>query len=173
MTAREEERLRLHRDLHDGLGPVLASQGLKIAAVSHLLDSEPEGARKLLEYLARQNEATVAEFRRPVYDLRAPELDELGLAGAVREYATGLNVRTEDGTRLRVDVRQADEGFARLPADIEVAAYRIATEALTNVMRHARAHHCTVTLRIDSGRNSSLFLEIADHALGPWKPYAC
>jgi two-component system NarL family sensor kinase len=66
VTAREEERRRLHRDLHDGLGPALASQGLKIAAVSHLLDRDHQRAQVLLDELASQNEATVAEIRRLV-----------------------------------------------------------------------------------------------------------
>ncbi|NIP68405.1 MAG: histidine kinase, partial [Planctomycetales bacterium] len=64
VTAREEERRRLRRNLHDGLGPVLASQGLKIAAVGQLLQDNPDQARRLLDELAAQNEATVVEIRR-------------------------------------------------------------------------------------------------------------
>ncbi len=167
VTAREEERRRLRRDLHDGLGPVLASQGLKIAAVSHLFDVNPNRARQLLDELASQNEATVAEIRRLVYALRPPELDELGLAGAVRDYADGLNGSAAEATHFQVNVQPPDGELPGLPAAIEVAAYRIATEALTNVTRHARARHCTVHIKVDTSRNGGVLrLEIADDGVG-------
>jgi signal transduction histidine kinase len=167
ITAREEERRRLRRDLHDGLGPVLASQGLKIAAVHHLLDSDPETARKLLNEMAVQNETTVAEIRRLVYALRPPELDELGLAGAVREYTAGLNVSKENGTRFQVNIQPPGEDLRGLPAAVEVAAYRIATEALTNVTRHAHARYCTISFKTGGGtKGRELMLEIADDGVG-------
>jgi signal transduction histidine kinase len=167
VTAREEERLRLRRDLHDGLGPVLASQGLKIAAVHHLLDNDPESAKRLLNEMAVQNETTVAEVRRLVYALHPPELDEFGLAGAVREYTTGLNVSQDNGTRFKVDIQPPGEEFEELPAAVEVAAYRIATEALTNVTRHAHARHCTISFKMNGSSNKSgLLLEITDDGIG-------
>jgi two-component system NarL family sensor kinase len=167
VTAREEERRRLRRDLHDGLGPVLASQGLKIAAVSHLLDRDPQAARALLDELASQNEATVAEIRRLVYALRPPELDELGLAGAIRDYADGLNLSAANGAGLKIDVQPSNGDLPGLPAAVEVTAYRIATEALTNVTRHARARHCTVSLNVKpNGREKVLLLEISDDGIG-------
>lgn len=167
VTTREEERRRLRRDLHDGLGPVLASQGLKIAAVRHLLDTDPQTARKLLDDLASQNEATVSEIRRLVYALRPPELDELGLAGAVRDYAAGLDVSQANGTGFEVNVQPSDGALPLLPAAVEVAAYRIATEALTNVTRHAQARHCTVSFRVESGgKENIMFLEITDDGVG-------
>ncbi len=167
VTAREEERRRLRRDLHDGLGPVLASQGLKIAAVSHLLNADPERARRLLEELASQNEATVAEIRRLVYGLRPPELDELGLAGAVRDYASGLNGNPTGEQHLQVTVQQPGGKLPELPAAIEVAAYRIAAEALTNVTRHAMAHQCTVSFRLEeNGSGKILQLNIIDDGIG-------
>jgi signal transduction histidine kinase len=164
VTAREEERQRLRRDLHDGLGPVLASQGLKIAAVSHLVEADPERAQQMLEELASQNEAAVTEIRRLVYALRPPELDELGLIGAVRDYVGGLNVSWDDGTHYQVAARPAGEDLPELPAAVEVAAYRIATEALTNVTRHARASHCTI--HFSTGDDNRLRLEIADDGVG-------
>ncbi|MGW8227009.1 MAG: histidine kinase, partial [Anaerolineales bacterium] len=167
ITAREEERRRLRRDLHDGLGPVLASQGLKIAAVHHLLDSDPESAQKLLNEMAAQNETTVAEIRRLVYALRPPELDELGLARAIREYTNGLNVSKDSGTSFEVSIQPPGEELKQLPAAVEVAAYRIATEALTNVTRHAHARYCTISFKLGGSSNGrELLLEIADDGIG-------
>jgi signal transduction histidine kinase len=167
ITARDEERRRLRRDLHDGLGPVLASQGLKIAAVHHLLDSDPESAQKLLNEMATQNETTVAEIRRLVYALRPPELDELGLAGAVSEYTNGLNVSKDSGTSFELSIQPPGEELKQLPAAVEVAAYRIATEALTNVTRHSHARYCTISFKLGGSSNGKeLLLEIADDGIG-------
>ena len=167
VTAREEERRRLRRDLHDGLGPVLASQGLKMAAVSKLLQDNPATAQRLLEELTVQNEMTVAEIRRLVYDLRPAALDDLGLVEAVRDYASGLGVGSQVSPRLQVDVQAPGAGLRSLPAAIEVAAYRIATEALTNVARHARARRAAVSFSLVSANHSQeLHLEIADNGIG-------
>jgi signal transduction histidine kinase len=167
VTAREEERLRLRRDLHDGLGPVLASQGLKIAAVSHLLDSDRETAKKLLEELGAQNEATVSEIRRLVYALRPPELDELGLVRAVRDYADGLNLSAANGAGFKINVDPPNGELPEMPAAVEVAAYRIATEALTNVTRHAHARQCTVHFNVEANDHVKILrMEIADDGAG-------
>lgn len=167
VTAREEERRRLRRDLHDGLGPVLASLGLKIAAVRHLVDGDPQAAGNLLDEMAAQNESTVAEIRRLVYALRPPELDELGLAGAVQEYVSGLNGYKAQGTQIWVKVQQSEEKLEKLPAAVEVAAYRIATEALTNVTRHAHAQSCSVLLKVEENRGGDVLqLEIVDDGVG-------
>lgn len=167
VTAREEERRRLRRDLHDGLGPVLASQGLKIAAVRHLLDTDPEAAQKMLDEMAAQNETSVAEIRRLVYALRPPALDELGLPGAVREYVLGLNGNQAHGTQFQFKVQPSDEELEKLPAAVEVAAYRIATEALTNVTRHAKAQRCSVLITVEvNGGGDVLRMEITDDGVG-------
>jgi len=164
VIAREEERRRIRRDLHDGLGPVLASQGLKMAAASQLIEEDPAKARRFLDELAAQNEAAVGEIRRLVYDLRPPALDDLGLAGAIRDYATGLQVGAGSP---EIDVQAPAAGLPPLPAAIEVAAYRIAAEALTNIARHAQARHGTVAFRLEStGRGKTLRLEITDDGVG-------
>lgn len=174
VTAREEERRRFRRDLHDGLGPILASQGLKMAAVSQLIDDDPDKARQLLEALAAQNEATVAEIRRLVYELRPAALDDLGLVGAVRDFATGLKGGTQASPRLKVDVQAPAGGLPTLPAAIEVAAYRIATEGLTNIARHARARHAEVSFVLSVANHTrKLHLEIIDDGIGlPESPRA-
>jgi signal transduction histidine kinase len=157
VSAREEERRRLRRDLHDGLGPVLASQGLKLAAARQLLREKPEVAERLLDEVMSQSENTVAEIRRLVYALRPPTLDELGLVEAIREHVqvVGTNV----GVLIVVD---APAVLPEIPAAIEVAAFRVIQEALNNVIRHAQARHCAVSIAADSG----LHILIQDDGVG-------
>jgi len=179
VTAREEERRRLRRDLHDGLGPALASQGLKLAVVQQLSQQDPAAANALLEELMVQNETLVADIRRLVYALRPPALDELGLVEAIRDYAGGMiGGDTSQPTRLRVTVEALPSGLSPLPAAVEVAAYRIALEAFTNVTRHAQARNCVIRLSLaQSGGEmhkgagthkgmSLLQLEITDDGIG-------
>ncbi len=143
VTLREEGRRRLRRDLHDGLGPALACIALQAEAARELVRSDPAQADAALADLAAQAQAAIADIRRVVYELRPPALDDLGLVGAVRAHACRLS-RPE----LCITV-EAPEDLPPLPAAVEVAAYRIAQEALTNVVRHAAARTCTVRLRLD------------------------
>ncbi|HEV8635098.1 MAG TPA: GAF domain-containing sensor histidine kinase [Chloroflexota bacterium] len=159
VTAREEERRRLRRELHDGLGPTLAALTLKLETARNRLADDPLATRLLAE-LAQRTQATVADVRRTVHDLRPPALDELGLVGALRRAAGGLESRAPEG--LRVDV-VAEEPLPPLSAAVEVAAYRIVQEALTNVARHADAGRARVRLAAD-GR--ALVVEVADDGRG-------
>jgi signal transduction histidine kinase len=137
-----------------------------MAAVSELLQRNPAQAETLLAELATQNERTVAEIRRLVYQLRPPALDDLGLVGAVRDYASDFRRGARDGAWMQVEVH-APESMPPLPAAIEAAAYRIATEALTNVARHARAQRALVSFSlepVDSPR--TLVLDITDNGAG-------
>jgi signal transduction histidine kinase len=158
VEAREEERRRLRRDLHDGLGPQLSSQALTIDAVRALMRRDPDAAEELLLELKADAQDAVADIRRLVYGLRPPALDDLGLLGALRE--TAEQYATKD---LSVSVK-TPETLPPLSAAVEVAAYRIAQEALTNVSRHAGAHACTVSLTIDEP--STLRLEVRDDGIG-------
>jgi signal transduction histidine kinase len=142
VTAREEERRRLRRDLHDGLGPQLASLTLTVAAARELIRLDVEAADGLLRELAFHTQAAVADLRRVVYDLRPPALDDLGLVLAVREQAARYR---QAGLQITI---HAPDQVPPLPAAVEVAAYRIVQEALTNVVRHAAARACTVTLTL-------------------------
>jgi signal transduction histidine kinase len=163
VTAREEERRRLRRDLHDGLGPNLASQGLKLAAVKQLLEMDPASALPLLDQVMAQNQSTVEEVRRLVYDLRPPALDELGLVAAIRDHVSGMDGKST----LQIDVMEPVGGLPALSAAVEVAAYRIVLESLTNVIRHANAHHCWIRfLTLQNGSNASLQIEIVDDGIG-------
>jgi signal transduction histidine kinase len=163
VTTREEERRRLRRDLHDGLGPNLASQGLKLAAVKRLAEKDPASAIPLLEQVMTQNQSTVEEVRRLVYGLRPPALDELGLVAAIRDHVAGMDGKST----LQIEITEPVGGLPPLSAAVEVAAYRIVLEALTNVIRHAQAKHCAI--RFSSHQNGSspiLQIEIVDDGIG-------
>jgi signal transduction histidine kinase len=163
VTTREEERRRLRRDLHDGLGPNLASQGLKLAAVKQLLENNPTGAIPLLDQVMEQNKSTVDEVRRLVYGLRPPALDELGLVAAIRDYVAGMDGKST----LQVEITEPEGGLPALSAAVEVAAYRIVLEALTNVIRHAQAKHCKIRFSTHQfGASSMLQIEIQDDGIG-------
>lgn len=138
--AREEERRRLYRDLHDGLGPSLAALALNVEVARESLDRDPSRTATLLDRALPSLKATVAEVRSVVHGLRPPALDDLGLIGAVRELAASFA-----GPRLAVRV-EADGAMDDLPAATEVATYRIVAEALTNASRHADASEVVLTL---------------------------
>jgi signal transduction histidine kinase len=173
VTACEEERRRLRRDLHDGLGPTLAGLTFGLDAARNLLAREPEDAETLLAGLRGQTQAAVSDVRRLVYGLRPPALDDLGLVPAVREQAAnhGLlvaskaEVEASRKDRLVFSV-EAPQHLPPLPAAVEVACYRIAQEAMTNVARHARARTCLVRLSLDGAKNEALELEVVDDGVG-------
>jgi signal transduction histidine kinase len=172
VSAREEERRRLRRDLHDGLGPTLAGQTLKVGAIRNLLTRDPSAADRLLLELGGEIEVAIADIRRLVYALRPPALDELGLVAALRAEATRHDIEEDSGsgpsvdrvTRPRVTV-EAPETLPALPAAVEVAAYRIACEALTNAIRHAQATYCRIRL-IRLTLDDALQVEITDDGMG-------
>jgi signal transduction histidine kinase len=149
ITAREEERRRLRRDLHDGLGPVLTSVVLNAEAALRLLRADPARSEALIGDLRDQTTGALQDIRRLVYELRPPALDSLGLLGALQEYAMVLS-RRADGAPLSVTVESATP-LENLPAAAEVAAYRIVTEALTNVTRHSTADAAVVRLAVRDG----------------------
>ena len=144
VTAVEEERRRLRRELHDDLGPVLTGLALSSDAAANLRATDPEQADELVARTQLEARHAIDSVRRVVDGLRPPVLDELGLVGALRQRAEELSYRG-DGSRLAVQL-DAD-ALPALPAAVEVAAYRIATEALTNVARHADASRASITLR--------------------------
>jgi signal transduction histidine kinase len=157
ITLREEERRRLRRDLHDGLGSALTGVTFKLNAVQNLVQNDTATAVVLLQELKSETQVIISDIRRLVYDLRPPALDELGLVSALREHAA----RTRSpGMRLNV---VAPETVLALPAAVEIAAYRIAQEALANVMRHAQASMCLIRLSLSA---ETLTLEILDDGVG-------
>ena len=163
--AREEERRRLRRELHDGLGPTLTGIAFTADAAANVVD-DPARTTELLDALRRYSRAAIADVRRVVDDLRPPALDELGLVGALQQRADQLSWRADGATvRVRLDVPPE---VPPLPAAVEVAAYRIATEALTNIARHSQADCAVVRLRYDD----RLEVSISDDGptSGPWSP---
>lgn len=157
VTTREEERRRLRRDLHDGLGPALASLTFKVDAARNVLPLDHEKADRLLEAVRQQIQEAIADIRRLVYNLRPPALDELGLLSALREQTLHSH---SQGLEVALD---APPMLPPLPAAVEVAVYRIAQEALTNVARHAQAQHGLLQLALDA---ETLHLAIIDDGKG-------
>jgi len=157
LSAREEERRRIRRDLHDGLGPQLT--GISLGLHTAIRQLERAGANgdplRLLGRLADEVDTTVDEVKRIVRDLRPTALDQLGLVGAVAEFAHGF----DDALQLHLDLPRSD---LALPAAVEVAVYRIVTEALTNVVRHAEAARCW--LRIEA--RDVVEIEVVDDGVG-------
>ncbi|MFP5346113.1 MAG: sensor histidine kinase [Actinomycetes bacterium] len=144
VQALEEERRRLRRDLHDGLGPRLSGIGFTADAARNSLRHDPDAAEQLLQTLRGDAVAAMHEIRQLVYDMRPPALDELGLVGALRQQAAGM--RTANGQPLRVAIdAEEPEG---LSAAVEVAAYRIVVEALTNAARHSGSDRADVRLHV-------------------------
>ncbi|MCF6743596.1 sensor histidine kinase [Blastococcus sp. KM273128] len=159
VSAREEERRRLRRDLHDGLGPSLGAVVLRIDTARNLTAAgRAEDADRLLRAARDDVAGALGDVRRLVHDLRPPALDDLGLTGAVRQQADRL---LGAGTVTTVE---ADPAADDLPAAVEVAAYRIASEALANVARHAGATTCRVELV--RGGDRSLVLTVTDDGVG-------
>jgi signal transduction histidine kinase len=158
VTAREEERRRIRRDLHDGLGPALAGITMQLDAARRLIRRDQDAAGQLLQHLREQTQAAIADIRRLVYELRPPALDDLGLTGALTQHAAACSA--PGGLQVSVD---AGPGLPALPAAVEVAAYRIATEAVTNVTRHADARTATVNLTAGHGM---LQVDITDDGRG-------
>ncbi|MEW9552498.1 sensor histidine kinase [Nonomuraea sp. NPDC050783] len=143
VASREDERRRLRRDLHDGLGPALAAIGLKAALAARAVPGD-SAARSLLGEISAEASASVADIRRLVEALRPPALDELGLVGAVRSRAATL------AGAMPIEV-VGGEGLPPLPAAVETAAYRIAVEAITNAVRHSGATGCTAEIALAAG----------------------
>jgi two-component system NarL family sensor kinase len=157
VTTREEERRRLRRDLHDELGPIIAAMSFKLDVIHNLAERDANAVRKTATELKAQMQDVLADIRRIAYDLRPPALDELGLVGALKEHIASHN--QVQGLQITLD---APETPPPLPAAVEVAAYRIALEAITNVSRHAKARHCSVRLSL----LGDLCLEVIDDGRG-------
>ncbi|NBE99286.1 hypothetical protein FE391_35540 [Nonomuraea sp. KC401] len=143
VASREDERRRLRRDLHDGLGPTLAAIGLKAGLAAQAVSADA-AARPLLEEISAEASASVTDVRRLVEALRPPALDELGVIGAIRVRATAL------AGEMSIEVT-GPERMPALPASVETAAYRIAVEAITNAARHSGATRCDATIAAADG----------------------
>lgn len=158
VTSIEEERRRLRRDLHDGLGPRLSGIAFTADAARNSVRLDPAGAESLLVQLRVETTTAIEEIRGLVYSMRPPALDELGLVQAIRQQALAL--RTPAAAPLRLEL-VAPQQMPVLSAALEVAVYRIVIEALTNAMRHSGSDRAVVRLMAESG---SLVVEVTDGA---------
>lgn len=158
VIAREEERRRLRRDLHDGLGATLAALTLKAGSARSLVDADPADAKRLLREAERDLHEAVGEVRRVVDGMRPAALDERGLLPALEDLASGYTGPNE-GLRVTIECQGA---FDDLPAATQLAAYRIVQEALANAIRHSRGSRCHVRLVKDR----ALQIEVLDDGIG-------
>lgn len=155
--AREEERRRLRRDLHDDLAPTLAGLGLRAAAAESFSAIDAERAARVHADLQRGINAAIAQVREIAYDLRPPILDDHGLEAAIR-----ARLATEEDPALAVSI-QVDALPSPMPAAVELAALRIVQEAVTNVRRHAMATICHIEI---AGRSGVLHVKVTDDGRG-------
>ena len=157
ISGREEERRRLRRDLHDGVGPSLAAIVLKLNAAQSRTD--PRERDSLIAEVRDEVKEAITEVRRLVDDLRPPAIDEVGLIGAIRQRAATLS------GAVTFEVTGPDsiaDPRPQLPAAVEVAAFRIASEAMTNVVRHSGATRCLVQIEL----NGAFQLTVSDNGHG-------
>ncbi len=149
VAGREEERRRLRGDLHDGLGPTLTGIAFQADAVVNLAATDPDEVRRLGTDIRDTVRDAIADVRRLINELRPAALDEVGLIEAVRRHAHRFD-RNSAGEPMVVRVA-ADDALPVLPAAVEVAAYRIVTEALTNTVRHSTASVVEVGITATAG----------------------
>ena len=163
VAAREEERRRLRRDLHDGLGAQLAAMAMQAGALRATIARDPALAEARAAELRQELREAVGDVRRLVHGLRPPALDELGLTAAIRQRAIQFGAEGaapgEPGLAISVD---APDPAPPLPAAVEVAVYRVAEEALANATRHAAARRCRVRLAVDD----RVTLTVEDDGIG-------
>lgn len=165
VLAREEERRKLRRNLHDDLAPRLAALALNVAVAERIVKKDPATTADMLADLKTTIRSTVNDIRTLVHDLRPPTLDELGLVEAIKLRVEELTKAPSQliGTPLNVNVDVIGD-LPTLPAAVEVAAYRIVTESLVNVIRHSSATTCLIQLKTEDHKN--LLIEISDNGIG-------
>ncbi|GAA3390657.1 sensor histidine kinase [Cryptosporangium minutisporangium] len=165
VAALEEERRRVRRDLHDGLGPALTGIAYSADAARNLLTVDAVQAEQILRELRTDAGEAIAEVRRIVYGMRPRALDELGLVEAVRQRV--LQLPGAEGRALSVTIVAGS--LPDLPAAVEVTAYRVAVEAVTNVARHAGVGEARVEF-VPDGRCLRLTVRDDGRSDGPWSP---
>jgi signal transduction histidine kinase len=154
VAAREEERRRLRKDLHDGVAPAMAGTALQLDSLARRLRPRDPALAERAETLRDGLRAGVGELRAVVHNLRPPVLDQLGLAGAVKQLVAG---HEQPVTRVQV------AEFAAPTAAVEVAAYAIAAEAFANALRHSVASRVDVSL---AQEGDDLVVRVSDNGVG-------
>ena len=159
VLAREEDRRRIRRDLHDGLGPALGGVALRLDAAGNAIDTDPDRTRQLVRQSRQDVTEALADVRRLVHGLRPPALDDFGLVAALEHQVEAV----ASVLHAELDVDLAAGELGALPAAVEVAGFRIVSESLTNVVRHSGAGTCRVTLAVTDG---GLRIEVVDDGRG-------
>jgi signal transduction histidine kinase len=158
ITAQEDERKRVARELHDDLGQALGALALQTEAVEKLIDSDPEGAVNQLNLTRELITDTTDHMYELIYALRPSTLDDLGLATALQsqaeQFLSGSGIEFELHTDGLTD---------RLEPEMETTLYRIYQEALNNVRRHSGARKVSITISMS---DSYLLSEIQDDGRG-------
>lgn len=155
LTAQERERLRIGRALHDEAGQTLTAIALEVERAA---GEGPPAQREQMAALAAQLHASLDEIRRISRDLRPEALDDLGLVNAL----IALTSRAARQSGIRIERRFSAE-IPRLPSELELVIYRVAQEALTNVLRHAEASRCRIELDATEG---NVELRVSDDGVG-------
>jgi signal transduction histidine kinase len=158
IQAQENERRRVARELHDDIGQALTALVLVLGVIQDALPAHAERERLILEDATGLAENVMSGLRRVITDLRPPVLDDLGLVPALRRLGRDLQERA--GVSVNVET---DETIGRLPPDVEIALFRVAQEALTNIGKHAQARQARITLRLDP---KQVTLQITDDGRG-------
>jgi two-component system, NarL family, sensor kinase len=164
VEAAAAERVRLQRELHDGVGPILTSAAFQADAASNLIHTDPDGAERLIDEIRIELRGAIDDVRRVVYGLRPIELDNAGLVGALRQRLVGL---PGEAGQIRVEMEHPDQLPALSPA-VELAAYRIASEAINNALTHSEGRRCLVKITA----NGTLAVTVRDDGRPPssWTP---
>jgi signal transduction histidine kinase len=157
-AAQEEERQRIARELHDGVGPALASLNIRLRTVCKVMEHDQHPACEEIQELAELTQTNIRDIRRLIHDLRPVALDELGLMPALREYVA--RYQEEHGLDVALALPESGE---RLPATLEMALFRIIQEALANVAKHAQARRVDLAMTRDRG---VVTLRVADDGQG-------
>jgi signal transduction histidine kinase len=157
LEAQEEERRRIQRDLHDGLGPLLASMRLRLEACLEVAERTDIPLSGDLERLYELVGEATADVRLLVYDLRPPVLDQLGLVPAIRQHCERF------GRETGIETELATAAELSVPAAAEVTVLRLVQEALVNVQKHAQASRAAVRLE---RQGEWLLVGVADDGKG-------
>lgn len=146
ITAQEEERKRIARELHDDTGQVLTALVIQLGAAAEALPPGAERARGFLDQAAMRLKQALQDIRKLISDLRPTLLDDLGLVPALRRYleSTGAG----HGMRMRLRTERLP---ARLPSHLETALFRFVQEGVTNAVKHAEASDVSVVLALEDG----------------------
>lgn len=159
ITAQEDERRRVAMELHDGVIQNLVSAVYRLQLCAARLESDPEEARRALLESQEIIDAGIVEMRRIITGLRPSVLDDLGLSAALQKYI--MRLQEEAPFDLHIELEEAS--IPPLTGEAETALFRIAQEALNNVVKHSRCRRARITIGVDEGE---LFLRVEDDGVG-------